>query len=373
MSELSYEDFKNRLTIQDVLLDAGYHFNRRDGLRYPSYVRLDSDGRRIRGDKFIVSGNGTCCFQPPVMKNYNIISFIKEHPDLFTDYKPGMDPDRLVNLVCNRLLNHPIEDREKKIFEPLKNAKPFRLNSYDVFSFNPKQWETQKKFYPYFVHRGIDLFTQNAFREHFFLATKHNADKLPYTNLAFPLRIPGQDTIVGLEERGRLSKLGKSYKGMAEGTNAAEGLWIANLTGKPLKDVKDVLWFESAYDAMAEFQINPVKSVYVSTGGTPSQRQIRGMLETAPNANHYLGFDKDLAGKQFVENFKSIAKDMGFGFGQVQSYHPLGQFKDWNDALLDKRDPRLVEAGEKDYDYQVQLEENKAQRNNQSQHNTYHR
>ena len=32
--------------LQDVLIDAGYHLNRRDGLRYPSYVRLDSEGRR---------------------------------------------------------------------------------------------------------------------------------------------------------------------------------------------------------------------------------------------------------------------------------------------------------------------------------------
>ena len=40
--ELTYDDFLRRLNIQDVLIDAGYHLNRRDGLRYPSYVRLDS-------------------------------------------------------------------------------------------------------------------------------------------------------------------------------------------------------------------------------------------------------------------------------------------------------------------------------------------
>jgi len=40
----------------------GYHLNKRDGLRYPSYVRMDSEGRRIRGDKFIVMPNGKCCF-----------------------------------------------------------------------------------------------------------------------------------------------------------------------------------------------------------------------------------------------------------------------------------------------------------------------
>lgn len=78
--ELTYDDFLRRLNIQDVLIDAGYHLNRRDGLRYPSYVRLDSEGRRIRNDKFIVTQQGKCCFKPQQQKSYNIISFIKEHP-----------------------------------------------------------------------------------------------------------------------------------------------------------------------------------------------------------------------------------------------------------------------------------------------------
>ena len=42
--ELTYDDFLNKIDIQDVLKDAGYQLNRRDGLRYPSYVRMDSEG-----------------------------------------------------------------------------------------------------------------------------------------------------------------------------------------------------------------------------------------------------------------------------------------------------------------------------------------
>lgn len=62
MSELTYEDFKQRINIQEVLQDAGYRLNRKDGIRYPSYVRLDSNGRRIRGDKFIVTRNRALLF-----------------------------------------------------------------------------------------------------------------------------------------------------------------------------------------------------------------------------------------------------------------------------------------------------------------------
>ena len=76
-NELTYNDFLLRLNIQELLVDAGYQLNIRDGLRYPSYVRFDSQGKRVRGDKFIVTGNGKCCFQPPEQKNYNLSKSIR--------------------------------------------------------------------------------------------------------------------------------------------------------------------------------------------------------------------------------------------------------------------------------------------------------
>ena len=72
--EQKFEDYRNRLNIRDVLTDAGYTLHKRDGLRYPAYVRLDNDGRRIRGDKFIVMPNKNCCFQPPTIKLYSVTS-----------------------------------------------------------------------------------------------------------------------------------------------------------------------------------------------------------------------------------------------------------------------------------------------------------
>ena len=351
---MTYDDFIHRIDIQDVLQDAGYQLNRRDGLRYPSYIRLDNEGKRVRGDKFIVTANGMGCFQPPRQKVFNVISFIKEHPEKFTDYQTGMDKDRLVNLVCNRLLNNPIiSNRTAKPQSETKAAKPFALSDYDIHRFNTQDRASQRKFYPYFKHRGIDLYTQYAFNKHFVLATKHRTDGLSFANLSFPLVKPNDDKVIGFEERGRPRVDGTgAYKGKAEGSNASEGLWIANLTGKPLSQAKEILWFESAYDAMAEYQINPAKSVFVSTGGTPTEKQMRGMLEATPNARHYLGFDKDTAGRQFTDNFKAIAKEMGFRQENVQSYHPLGIYKDWNDALLNKKSPSLTKQGISDnFDY----------------------
>ncbi len=311
--DLTYDDFLQRLNIQDILIDAGYHLNKRDGLRYPSYVRLDSDGRRIRGDKFIVTQNGQCCFHAQQQKLYNIISFIKEHPHFFTEYHAGISPDRLVNLVCNRLLNHPIAERETRIIQPKRDIKPFDIADYDIHTFNPQERETQKRFYPYFKNRGIDLYTQYAFHRHFCLATKHREDGQSYTNLAFPLTLPkGDGTAVGLEERGRTRSDGSgSYKGKAEGSNSSEGLWIASPAKTSLADAKHIYWFESAYDAMAYYQLHQEenkelrKAVFVSTGGSPTVAQMRGVLSLTLPARQHICFDNDSAGREFTNNLQA--------------------------------------------------------------------
>ena len=351
--DLTYDDFLQRLNIQDVLIDAGYHLNRRDGLRYPAYVRLDNEGRRIRGDKFIVTQQGKCCFHAQQQKVYNIISFIKEHPHFFAEYHAGMSPDRLVNLVCNRLLHIPVTERETRIVQPKRDVKPFQMTDYDIHRFNPQDRETQKKFYPFFKHRGIDLYTQYAFHRDFFLATRHRADGLQFTNLAFPLSLPGNsEQIVGLEERGRPRMDGSgSYKGKAEGSNSSEGLWIANLR-EPLDKAGGIAWFESAYDAMAFYQVNREmirsnpdlsrKSIYVSTGGTPTDGQIRGMLTETPAASHFLCFDNDAAGRSFVERFKTIAQEMNIAPDRIKVFPMLPCYKDWNDVLLERTNPEYL-------------------------------
>lgn len=336
--ELTYDDFLQRLDIQDVLIDAGYHLNRRDGLRYPSYVRLDSEGRRIRGDKFIVTQNGRCCFQAQQQKVYNIISFIKEHPHFFAEYRAGISPDRLVNLVCNRLLNHPLTERETRIIQPKRDVKPFDIADYDLHKFNPQDRETQKKFYPYFKNRGIDLYTQYAFHRDFCLATKKRVDGLTYTNLAFPLTLPKEtDKIVGFEERGRTRADGSgSYKGKAEGSNSSEGLWIASPARTPLSAAKHIYWFESSYDAMAYYQLHQRenkdlrKAVFVSTGGSPTVGQMRGVLSLTLPAKQHICFDTDLAGIEFTKN---LQKEMYRAV--LSSIEPTPERKPYLDSVPD--------------------------------------
>ena len=347
---LTYDDFKARIDIQDVLKDAGYHFYRHDGLRYPSYVRLDNDGHRVKGDKFIVTANGKCCFQPPQQKVYNVISFITEHPEFFSEYQPGMNPHHLVNLVCNRLLNHPIEYDMRNIIKPQRDIKPFNIKNYSVTSYQKHNMENIKKFYPFFKSRMIDIPTQKAFAQNFVLASHKTADNRLryYRNLSFPLHIPGKETVVGFEERGKPRLDGSSgYKGKALGSNSSEGLWIASPNGTALKDAKHVLWFESAYDAMAYYQLHAPHdphlgdAVFLSTGGNPTVMQFRGVIREAQDACHHLCFDNDVAGKQFVVNFHSELRHLKAELPKVPD-----DMKEYMSTLTNKDD---IFSGDKDY------------------------
>jgi len=352
-NELTYDDFLRRLTIQDVLIDAGYRLNRRDGLRYPSYVRTDSDGRRVRGDKFIVTANGQCCFQPPQQKLYNIISFIKEHPQFFAEYRAGISGDRLVNLVCNRLLNQPIPERETRIIQPRRDIRPFNIDDYDIHKFNPQDKETQKKFYFFFKHRGIDLYTQYAFHRDFCLATRKRPDGSSYTNLAFPLRLPKEpEKVVGFEERGRARMDGSgSYKGKAEGSNSSAGLWIGSPAGTALGDATHIYWFESGYDAMSYYQLYQKenkdlrKAVFVSTGGTPTVEQMRGVISRTRSARQHICFDTGREGWKFAQTLqKEICRTIRSTIEETPERKPyLDSIPDGND--LDEGEFYLLPKG----------------------------
>jgi hypothetical protein len=321
--DLDYQYYIDHINIQEALNYAGYRLNRRDGTRWPSYVRVDDHGQRVRGDKFLVSpsSNGKTCFQPGTQKSYNIISFIKGFPQLFPESLNSKTPADLVNNVCQAILNIPQEQRNQRFINTSRNAKPYDIRDYEIRRLDTENFKSYKVFFPYFKDRGIDITTQKAFAGHFVLAKKktQNQENKGYWNLSFPLVVPGREGIVGMEERGKGCLDGKSgYKGKAEGSNGSEGLWVArpgNVPGNtaghvPLKDARHVYWFESAYDAMAYYQLkagrdrNLGNAVFVSTGGNVTVGQIRGMLSQTPGAAHHLCFDNDRAGWEFTSNFK---------------------------------------------------------------------
>lgn len=315
---LSFDDYQRRISMEDLLLSAGYQYDRKKSTRHsPVYAKVDGEGNRV-GDRVLVNPRYNTCCEPPALKNYNIISFITSHPSAFQEYKVGMKPHLLVNEVCRNILNMPKTERISGDFHGVgEEREQFDLSKYKVHQIDGKDFDTVKPFYRFFKSRGIDLKTQYAFHRDFFLATLERNGR-SFTNLSFPMRIPGkeQEGVVGLEERGLPRMDGSSgYKGKAAGSNSSEGLWIANLSKQPLSAAKHVYWFESGYDAMAYYQLHKgdadvKRGVFLSSGGNPTYMQFEGVLKEAKGAVHHLCFDEDLAGRQFVENFKHVASKL---------------------------------------------------------------
>ena len=349
--ESSYQLYIDRLNCQDILSYAGYRHNRRDGLRYPSFSRVDDQGRRIRGDKFICMPSGKTCFKPPVIKSYNVISLIKSFPEMFPESALGLKDSSLVHAVCRTILNMPQKEKyPEHMLEPLKERKPFNINDYDVITFQKYNIDTNRQFFHYFRERGLDNETLRTFGKDLMITQRKTDDKNTRTfiNLSFPLTIPGKEGIVGLEERGHARLDGSSgYKGKALGSNASEGLWIATPNDTRLKDAKHVFWFESGYAAMAFYQImtgensnlsfndrkNLKDAIYLSTGGNPTVMQYRGVIKEAQKAQHHLCFDNDLAGKQYIENFNTELRHV------KESMPKIGEsMKEYMDTLKDQND-----------------------------------
>lgn len=304
-----FEYYLNNINIQDVLQHAGLSFVPRDGKLYPCYVQTDDSGNKISNSKVVVYPRHNTCFMPPAQKSYNVISLITKNPDMFNEYKPGMSEYRLVHLVCRNILNIPEEKRISSTVNFTQRKCEFDGLQYSTLCMKGGKFESAKPFYPFFVSRGIDYYTQLAFRHDFCIASKHVNGGV-FRNLSFPLTIPETGKMVGYEQRGLPQKNGKSgYKGVALGSDCANAVWMSNLSKKPLDEVGHVYWFESAYDAMAFYQLHRNKkeyrdAVYVSTTGTLCKNQITGMVSVTPNAVHHLCFDNDAAGQSFADTFR---------------------------------------------------------------------
>ena len=86
-------------------------------------------------------------------------------------------------------------------------------------------------------------------------------------------------------------------------------LYTSSPARTSLTSAKHIYWFESAYDAMAYYQLHQAenkelrKAVFISTGGAPSQQQFKGTIKVTPHASHHLCFDHDRAGQVYAIHF----------------------------------------------------------------------
>ncbi len=99
-------------------------------------------------------------------------------------------------------------------------------------------------------------------------------------------------------------------KGRRKVAIRAKGYGLPVQPKTPLTEARHIYWFESAYDAMAYYQLHQAndkdlrKAVFVSTGGNPTVEQMRGVLTLTLPARQHICFDTDLAGIEFAKNLQ---------------------------------------------------------------------
>lgn len=287
---LTYKELKAKVSVIDVATYLGYQLDKSKGLSQPSYV-LSSNGQEI--DRIYIKNPRDSSIQGywrrGTTKGGDVINFVKENLSSFN--VQGRNEIDNTNIVLHNFANTvftPPEDA--KYFSKYFHPKPFDINRWHRVEntyFRDRIFET----------RGIDRDSSRTFGDHIHLVQDKEA-KANYTNIGFPYTIPGQKDCVGYEIRGV-----KGFKSKATGTNSTEGMWIADFTHAP-QEVRNIYLAESAFDAISYYQINRSKidlssSVFVSFGGSFSDKQFKGLTDYYGSAKPILLFDNDLYGKMY--------------------------------------------------------------------------
>lgn len=294
----------------------------------------------------------------------DVVTLIRENLDSF--FVTGKDEWQKIAKVMARFANMP-EPEYKEDREYVKSASvshTFDSSRYEVKQVDPDRIPRL------FFQRGIADETVKAMAPFISLIRDKRNENFDGYNIGFPYTEEVDSKVQGYEIRGM-----GGYKSKAAGTNSSSAAWVAYLSGGNNGLVRNVFFFESAFDAMFFYQMNRARLgsniALVSLGGTFSDRQVNGVMERFLNARAFDCFDNDLAGRIYglrmmalLENIplKITKTDMGLKveakgksievdtdrslIPQVSSAlslrYRMGQwlppkaFKDWNDCLLNK-------------------------------------
>lgn len=324
---IDFKEAKKKISIIEILVGWGYKYDKSKGAVSPNFVLRDEHGREI--DRVIITHPKEPEKQGFWRRNGakgDLIIFIKDNLSLFPVV--GRNETDTINKVLVHLMglndNELNESNEFSLFEKNWNKlvttpKQFNLNDYldkegikEGKAFDITKYERKEgkncigELMPFFEERGISRDTVKVFAPFVEMVRKQTTPQpLPLDgrgaaaawNIGFPYRAPGSDVIVGYEIRGR-----KGFKGKAEGTNSTSGLWLAKPSAHRGLPPRAVYFFESAFDAMAFWEVNHEKmsmesAVFASTGGAVSDQQITGTMKQYRLATAVDCFDNDLNGR----------------------------------------------------------------------------
>ncbi|MGI6794478.1 DUF3991 domain-containing protein, partial [Bacteroides sp. KG68] len=354
-----------RVGVDDIAYALGYRLDRKAGVgRYIELVLGENGNKR---DTIIVSNPNNKSAQAYFRRDGSkgdVVTLIRENLNAFP--VSGKDDWQKIAKVLARFANMP-EPEYREDSDYVKSVKTdaiFDSNRYEVKPINPERIPAL------FSQRGISDETVKALSPFISLIRDKRNEKFNGYNIGFPYTNGKDDAIKGYEIRGH-----GGYKSKAAGTDSSTSAWVADLSNGNNGMVKSVFFCESAFDAMAFYQMNKTQLgndvALVSLGGTFSDKQITNTMERFPYARAFDCFDNDLAGRIYGLRMMALlegvpmkinkksdtlqieAKGKSFELNterpllaQVSKHlsirYKMGQwlppkvFKDWNDCLMNK-------------------------------------
>lgn len=367
-----FKALKEKVGIDDIAYSLGYRVNRLAGVgKFVEMCLTDGNGKHI--DTIVIRNPkdkaGQSFFRHNAMGKGDVINFIKENIDSF--HEQGRNQWEKIANILRKFANEPIPDIGDSAY--LKKMGYTESQHFDASRYEVQPMaEHLKNGMMYMTLRGFSKETLKTFSPFIVRIKDLKSDRFNDYNIGFPYREPGKDEILGYEVRGY-----GNFKGKVTGTNSTTAAWIASLSREenPMA-VRNVYFAESAYDIMAFYQANAMRidretSVFVSIGGTFSDRQVTGIMRHYENANAVDCFDNDLAGriygirmagllsgkhlnivkcddavritldgkevafKEAETNLQKVSRHMGIS-SRMRQWKPPKAFKDWNDVIMNK-------------------------------------
>ncbi len=307
--KIDYREARKEVSIVQVLLDLGYKFDKSKGGASPNFVMRDEYGKEI--DRIIVKNPKNLACQGYWRRNGekgDLIDLIRENLKSFP-VTGRNDVDTLNKVLASYLGkkdNETLDIDDYLDHSGIHEAKDFDASKYEILNASGHIDHVMT----FLEQRGLNRETAVVFAPFMELVKKkpdeNNPSQKTIFNLGFPYHVPGSAETVGYEIRGY-----KGFKGKAEGTNSTSGLWTSRLGAIHNEDVptlshpiRKVYFFESAYDAMAFWQINHntidlSDCILASTGGSFSDQQITETMKFYQHAQAVDCFDNDLQGRLY--------------------------------------------------------------------------
>lgn len=288
----SFRDLKARVGVTDVAAALGYRVDRSAGVG--RYVEMFLGDRHDKRDTIVISHPGDKAAQHYFHRDGSggdVVTFVRENLGFFTVTGDG-DWQKAAKVLA-RFANMPVPaDWEIQGYgrQSAEGRKKFDPERYEVKPLDMRQ-------VPYlFKLRGLSCSTVRDLSPFIVRIRDRENAKFDNYNIGFPYTGAAGEGVNGYEIRGY-----NGYKSKAAGTDSSSSAWVADLSGGAAEAVRDVYFFESAFDAMAFYQVNRETvgkgAALASVGGTFSENQVVGTMARFPNARATDCLDNDLAGR----------------------------------------------------------------------------